>query len=107
MDAPAERRALDARRLAVTFTQRMWNQDWHVSVGFFPNRQVGEVFIAASKTPGTDLDASCRDCAILLSLCLQYGCPLDVISHAITRNADGSPSSIAGAVIDVIKEIKP
>ena len=41
-----------------------------------------------------------RDCGILISLCLQFGCPLETIGGALSRNSDGSASGVASAVID-------
>jgi hypothetical protein len=94
------REALPQRRLSVTFTVEFWNQYWNVSVGFSRKYKPLEVFINATKTPGTDLDTTCRDCAIILSLALQYGCPLDEIAHAITRNERGHALGIVGEVLD-------
>jgi hypothetical protein len=104
----AVRRALPQRRHSVNFTAQFWKQPWHVTVGFYADHvTAGEVFINAARTPGTDLDAMARDGAILLSLCLQYGIPVDVIKGALTRNPDGSPSAITGLVIDRIANIGP
>jgi len=97
----SERRKLDQRRFSRVFDLRFWNQPWAVTIGYFPDRKTpGEVFINAQKTPGTDLDSQARDGAILMSLCLQYGCPVEVMRSALTRNADGSPSAITGAIAD-------
>ena len=95
-----ERRALPHRRETEAYELRFWGQPWHVSIGYYSDGLPGEVFINALRTPGTELDAVSRDAAILLSLTMQYGVPLDVIRNALTRNQDGSPSSIAGAVAD-------
>jgi len=37
---------------------------------------------------------------VLLSIALQYDVPLATLRSAITRNADGSPSTIMGTIID-------
>jgi hypothetical protein len=96
-----ERRTLPQRRLTESFDVQFWRQRWCVSVGFYEDHAtVGEIFINASRTPGTELDSMCRDAAILFSLGMQYGVPIDVIRRAITRNPDGSPSSIVGAITD-------
>lgn len=60
---------------------------------------IAEVFITSRKI-GSDAEAIARDAAILLSLAVQHGCPLDIIRHALTRNADGSPQSLMGRVVD-------
>ena len=56
---------------------------------------------------GSDLEATARDAAIVLSIAVQYGVPLEPIRHAVTRNADGSPSSIIGAVLERLAEKDP
>jgi hypothetical protein len=48
------------------------------------------------------MDAITRDGAILLSLALQHGTPLETIANAITRNCRGEADSIIGAVVDRI-----
>jgi hypothetical protein len=53
------------------------------------------------------LEATARDAAIVLSIAVQYGVPLEPIRHAVTRNADGSPSSIIGAVLERLAEKDP
>jgi hypothetical protein len=67
--------------------------------GMAPPHSVAEVFIM-SRHIGSEMEAIARDAAILMSLALQYGCPLDTIRHAVTRNADGSPQSLMGRVVD-------
>lgn len=42
----------------------------------------------------------------LLSLLLQYGCPIDVIAKALSRNSFGGASGVAGAVVDRIMALK-
>ncbi|EJN11820.1 hypothetical protein PMI42_04834 [Bradyrhizobium sp. YR681] len=56
---------------------------------------IAEVFITAQKV-NTQADVLAKDGAILMSLALQFGCPLDVIAHAMKRNPDGSPASPLG-----------
>jgi hypothetical protein len=64
-----------------------------------PPHTVAEIFVTARKI-GSSMEAIARDAAILLSLALQYGCPIDTIRHALTRNQDGSAQSLMGRVVD-------
>jgi hypothetical protein len=104
----AYRRTLPQRRYSINFTEKFWGQPWNITVGFYNSNYppaadaVGEVFVNAARTPGTDLDAMARDGAILLSLGLQFGIPVDVIRGALTRNQAGGPSSIVGLIADRI-----
>lgn len=95
------RRRLPDRRRAEVFELRHGDQNtpFQITVGYYPEGDIGEIFIAGSKS-GSAFDAVARDGAVLLSLALQHGVPLDTIKHAITREADGRPSTIVGAVVD-------
>ena len=53
-----DRRPLPPRRHTQSFEVQFWKQRWHVSVGYYEDHAtVGEVFINALRTPGTELDA--------------------------------------------------
>jgi hypothetical protein len=62
---------------------------------------VAEVFLNCAKS-GTQAETLARDSAVLLSLALQHGVPIETISHAITRDADGKPSGPIGALVDLM-----
>jgi ribonucleoside-diphosphate reductase alpha chain len=64
-------------------------------IGHFDDGRLAELFLTAAKT-GTAVEAAARDAAIVASLALQYGVPLNTLRHALTRNGDGSPSSPLG-----------
>jgi hypothetical protein len=66
-----------------------------------PAKPIAEVFLNAGKS-GEQSQTLARDSAILLSLALQHGVPLEEIGHALTRNADGSPSGPIGALVDLM-----
>ena len=95
------RELLQNRRACETVTVRHGNgrAAYFVTVGKYPDARVGEIFISSNQV-GTSLDAMARDLAVLMSLCLQHGCAIETIRHALTREADGSASTIAGAVAD-------
>ena len=100
------RETLANRRAAHTFAFHHGTIEYVVSYGTFTDYRVAEVFITSRKI-GSDVEAVCRDGAILLSLALQHGCPWDTIRHALTRNQDGTPQSLIGEVVDRIEtEVK-
>lgn len=58
-----------------------------------------EVFIGVAKA-GTALEALGHDAATVLSIALQYGAPLAVLRHSVSRDEGGRPGSLIGAVLD-------
>jgi hypothetical protein len=72
-----------------------------VTIGYFPDGTLGEVFISNHKA-GNASDVAARDAGILLSFCLQYGRPVGDIAKALSRNSDGSASGVVAAVLDQI-----
>lgn len=97
------RRVLPQRRLNETFelTHGGQNTRFQVTLGFFREGDIGEVFVSGAKA-GSEVDALSRDGAVLISLGIQYGVPIEVMRHAVTRERDGRASTIVGAVVDVI-----
>lgn len=97
------REQLPQRRYCETFKLRHGNgrAAYHVTAGFYDGGRLGEVFIATNQV-GTSMEALARDVAILMSLALQYGCPIETIRGSLTREADGAASTIAGAVADAL-----
>lgn len=101
------RNQLPDRREAVTIRVRHGALTADATVGFYPSGAIGEIFVNVSSRVGSDIDALARDAAVTLSIAIQHGTPLDTIRHAVTRNADGSPSSIIGALIDGMRGVDP
>lgn len=101
----SNRAVLPNRRAGENFeiTHGGQNGQFVITTGCYPDGTIGEVFISGSKS-GTAFEAVARDGAILLSLCMQHGVPLETIKHAVTREADGSASTIVGAVVDRLVE---
>jgi hypothetical protein len=100
------RRPMPQRRRSETFKIRHGGQNaaYHITAGYYhPHGEIGEVFISTNSV-GSALDAMARDLAILMSLALQHGCSMRTMRAALTREADGTPSTIAGAVADLISK---
>ena len=70
-------------------------------IGRFADGRLAEVFLNVAKT-GTAIENHARDAAVTASLALQYGTPVDMIRHALTRNGDGSASGALGTLIDLL-----
>jgi hypothetical protein len=106
--APADKPAINARarlpnRRAATSTS--FERDgarFEMTAGFYPDGRVGEVFVNADRANSL-LDFLMSDAAILASLALQYGAPLDEIRHALKRDIRGDAASPIGAALDKIQ----
>jgi hypothetical protein len=96
-----ERRELPVRRRAETFELPFGGlKAPHViTLGYYKDGTIGEVFVNGGKS-GEQVEAIARDGAVLLSMALQFGVPLQTIKNAITRDGQGEAQSIIGAVID-------
>ena len=97
------RNMLPQRRASFTMKVRFGGQDgaYHVTLGFYDDGRLGEVFISTNKI-GSQAEALARDIAILMPLGLQHGCAMQTMRDALTREGNGAPSTIAGAVADNI-----
>lgn len=99
------RAALNNRRPSLTFevTHGLGKHpDFAVSIGTDDAGTIREVFVSGH--PSDTMD-NVRDSAILLSLALQYGCPLETIAHALTRDDHDRPATVIGSVVAGVKEI--
>ncbi len=68
---------------------------------------VVEVFISGQKV-NSPVDVLASDAAILMSLLIQYGHPIEEIAQSMKRNPDGSPASILGlAAAEICKAKVP
>ena len=76
-------------------------------LGFFSDGRLAEIFINIPGRAGTGIEAVARDAAILASISLQYGAPVETIRRAITRNSDGRASGPLGALLDLISNAAP
>lgn len=98
------RRRLPDRRLTTSF--ELWHGNhrapFTVSVGRYEDGSPAEAFITGAKA-GSETEAIVKDGAVLLSIALQYGVPIDVIAGAITRDRDGGAATVVGAVVDAMR----
>jgi hypothetical protein len=96
------RKPLPNRRIHETIRFQHWGMKFIAGLGRAnANSPISEVFLNTGKT-GEQSETLARDSAVLLSLALQHGVPLETIGHALTRNADGSPSGPIGALVDLV-----
>ena len=95
------RRRLPNRRPTETFEIEVGGLHYLVSVGHFADGALAEIFITNGKA-GSDSDIAARDSAVVASIALQFGVPLDVLRHALMRDAQGRPSGPLGTALDFV-----
>lgn len=103
-----ERERLPNRRAAERFDIVCRGQTYVVGVGYQPVNgnlygKISEIFLDAGKA-GTDLRLTAHALAIVASLALQYGCPLDVMRRALPRTEGGQAEDILGTALDYLAE---
>jgi hypothetical protein len=103
----ALRELLPTRRRNITFDMKFGDQnaDYAVTVGYYDDGRIGEVFIDGAKS-GSAMSAITHDAATIVSIGLQYGVPIETFRHAISREANGDPATVLGAVLDKINEME-
>jgi hypothetical protein len=97
----AARERLPNRRASRQVTFECNNLRYTATVSYFDDGRLAEIFLSNSKA-GSHSDSAARDSAVVCSISLQYGVPLDVIRKALMRDSQGRASSPLGVALDLI-----
>jgi hypothetical protein len=103
-----ERRRLSNRRASETFRFRCEPFEYVATISRFPDDgALAEIFISNGKA-GSGSDTAAKDSAVVCSIALQFGVPLDVIRRALLRDPRGVAASPLGTALDMIAgEMQP
>jgi hypothetical protein len=77
-----------------------YGQIYTGGIGRFDDGRIGEIFINGSKV-GTAAETNAQDAAIVASLALQHGCPIETIRHALARSGGAT-----GPLATLLKEVE-
>jgi hypothetical protein len=100
------RTRLPNRRASTTFAFDCGPHCYVTTVSYFPGTdQLAEIFLGNGRA-GSDVDAAAKDSAVVASIALQHGVPVEVIRKALLRDAQGRASSPLGTVLDILAEQK-
>lgn len=102
MTAPAPRQRLPNRRSHWVYRFESGSQFYTGGIGRFDDGRIAEIFINGAKV-GSTAEANAQDAAIVASLALQHGCPLETIRHALTRTG-GSGGPLATLLDEVERQ---
>jgi len=103
------RRPLPARRSSevITFnvTEGQRTLKYHATVSFYDknHKEPGEIFLNTGKV-GSGIEVLMRDSAIAMSLALQYGCPIDVLDSALSKDEKGVHQGPIGILCGILKD---
>jgi hypothetical protein len=74
------------------------------TISYFPgSNRLAEIFLGNGRA-GSDIDAAAKDSAVVASIALQHGVPVETIRKALLRDAHGRASSPLGTVLDLLAE---
>jgi hypothetical protein len=63
---------------------------YRATVGRYPDGRIGEIFLTNHKA-GSQAGIMASDAAVVASIAIQYGAPLDVIRKSLDAGSTGSP----------------
>jgi hypothetical protein len=98
-----KRERLPPRRESETFSLECSGLSYTVTVGRFPDGQIGEVFLTSHRA-NSQAGIMASDQAVLASLALQFGCPLETLSKALMRDNAGRATSPIGVALNLIAD---
>jgi hypothetical protein len=92
---------LPNRRASTSFEIEVNGRRYRCTASFFADGKLGEIFLSNNKS-GSDSDCAARDSAVVASIALQFGAPLDVIRKGLMRDSQGRPNGPLGIALDLI-----
>ena len=101
MNVSAPRQRLPNRRLHWLYRFESGGQMYTGGIGRFDDGRVAEIFINGVKV-GSAAEANAQDAAIVASLALQHGCPIETIRHALARSGGA-----AGPLATFLGKVEP
>jgi hypothetical protein len=91
---------LPDRRASESFSFRWNGMAFAATISRYSDGRLAEIFLTNGKV-GSDTDAAARDSAVMCSLALQFGTPVETIRRALLRDAHGVAASPLGRALDL------
>ena len=96
------RERLPNRRASFSFNFNCGAHQYIATVSYFPGSdRYAEIFLGNGRA-GSDVDAAAKDSAVVCSIALQHGVPVETIRKALLRDSRGNPSSPLGTALDLL-----
>lgn len=89
------------RRASTTFEVESQGLRFTATVSRLDDGRLGEIFLQSNKA-GSMAGINASDAAVVTSIALQYGVPLEVIRTALARDINGKASGPLAAALDLV-----
>ena len=96
-----ERRRLNNRRFSETLSFQCNGLSYVATISRFSDNRLAEIFINNAKA-GSQSDSAAKDSAVVCSIALQFGVPMETIRRALLRDSHGVAASPLGTALDII-----
>jgi hypothetical protein len=100
------RRRLQNRRPSESFSFQVGGLKYTATFSRFDNGDIAEIFLGNGRA-GSDVDSAAKDSAVVCTIALQHGVPVEIIRRALMRNNDGTASGPLAAALDIIVGKEP
>jgi hypothetical protein len=97
----AHRERLSNRRFSETLDFELNGRKYRCSFSRYPDGRLAEIFISNNRV-NSDSDTAAKDSAVVCSIALQFGVPVETIRRALMRDSSGRPNGPLGAALDRI-----
>ena len=97
----AERERLPDRRDCESFPFECNGLHYIATISRYPDGDLAEIFLGNAKA-GSHSDSAAKDSAVVCSIALQHGIPVEAIRGALLRDAQGHASSPLGAALGIL-----
>lgn len=95
------RARLPSRRVSETFDIEAQGLQFTASISKFEDGSLAEIFLQNHKA-GSMAGVNVQDAAVVASIALQYGVPMETIRRALMRDSQGRASGPLGTALDLI-----
>jgi ribonucleoside-diphosphate reductase alpha chain len=95
------RERLPNRRASELFEVESFRLRFTVGTSNYADGRLAEIFITNHRA-NSAAGIMASDAAIAASLALQFGCPVDVLRRALSRDSQGRATSPLGVALDLI-----
>jgi ribonucleoside-diphosphate reductase alpha chain len=99
------RERLQNRRASQLFEVRAFELPFTISVSKYSDGRLAEIFITNHRA-GSAAGILASDAAICASLALQFGCPVETLRRALSRDSQGRATSPLGVALDIVSNME-